>query len=86
MIPKGNYDLEPDVELSEEERKAKIRKMIEIKKMVAIQSLQQLEEYSSSQNGTSTHNMFNGNNFKAIDIEKEKKVREQVNIEIVCRE
>ena len=36
-IPKSHYDVEPDVELTEEERRAKEKKMQEIRKMVAIQ-------------------------------------------------
>lgn len=39
-IPRGNIEMEPESELSEEERRAKERKVLEIKKMIALQSMQ----------------------------------------------
>lgn len=90
-IPKRqNYDIEPDVELTEEELRAKEKRMLEIKKMIALQSLQHQVDDSNSLN--STYNYGSGgkqqqqtngssSNYAASDstnFEREKKAREQV--------
>lgn len=41
-------DIEPEVELTEEERRAKEKKVLEIKKMIALQSLQPMMNMSIS--------------------------------------
>jgi hypothetical protein len=87
-IPRGNLEIEPDVELTEEERRMKEKRMLEIKKMIAIQSLQQLnvDEQNGNSNhyvssSTSSHNSninSNSNSNYFDNFEKEKKAREQV--------
>ena len=69
-------DLEPDIELSEEERKAKEKRMNEIKKMIALQSLQQLN-IDDAQVSYSNYNSFQPYGAE-LNFEKEKKAREQV--------
>ena len=89
MIPRGQLDIEPDVELSEEEQRAKEKRMIEIKKMIAIQNLQQLgledqqqqqNNYSLSGNGNyANYTNNNSINFSNdLTYEKEKKAHEHV--------
>jgi hypothetical protein len=76
-------DVEPEVELSEEERHMKEKRMNEIKKMIAIQSMQNLniDETSATNNQAQqqnyNHQQQNSNYFDA-NYEKEKKAREQV--------
>jgi hypothetical protein len=71
-------DLEPDIELSEEERKAKEKRMNEIKKMIALQSLQQLNiDDTQVNNHHSNYNSFQPYSAE-MNFEKEKKAREQV--------
>jgi hypothetical protein len=87
-IPRGNLDLEPEVALTEDERRAKEKRMIEIKKMVALQSLQQFSDDQAS-NHVQMTNAPNYNNYMSsnyhqqqyhdqIDFQKEKKARERL--------
>lgn len=85
-------DIEPEIELSEEEKRAKEKKVMEIKKMIALQSLQpMLNEavYSNGSNngGSDMYNSSagayygtnsNGNNYTDYSYEREKRAREQV--------
>ena len=79
-IPRGNLDLEPDVELSEEERRAKEKKMLEIKKMLALQSLQQIgiDDRGGYDSMNGLKNAPNSFNYNDTNFEKEKKAREHV--------
>lgn len=65
-IPRGNIDIEPEIELTDEEKKAKERKVLEIKKMIALQSLQQMNLNDSSsyhdQGPSYLSAMYNNNN------------------------
>jgi hypothetical protein len=72
-------DLEPEIELTEDEIRAKEKRMLEIKKMIALQSLQQIfiddinnysGNYFKSNKGT--------NSYADLLLEKEKRAREQV--------
>ena len=78
---RGNLDLEPEMELSDEEQRAKEKRMLEIKKMIALQSLQQIDDLN---NLNSTYNFYgkqntqNTSNYLELNFEKEKKAREQV--------
>ena len=79
---RGHLDLEPEIELSDEEQRAKEKRMLEIKKMIALQSLQQIDDLN---NLNSTYNFYgkqntqNTSNYLELNFEKEKKAREQVN-------
>lgn len=88
-IPKRqSFDIEPDVELTEEELRAKEKRMLEIKKMIALQSLQHQADDSNSLN--STYNYASGKQQQQMNgtssnygsdsasFEREKKAREQV--------
>jgi len=78
---RGNLDLEPEMELSDEEQRAKEKRMLEIKKMIALQSLQQIDDLN---NLNSTYNFYgkqntqNTSNYLELNFEKEKKAREQL--------
>ena len=79
-IPKRqNLDIEPETELSDEELRAKEKRMLEIKKMIALQSLQhhQIDEATSL---NSAHNYGGGKQANGAEthFEREKKAREQV--------
>ena len=81
LIPRGNLDIEPEIELTEEEQRAKEKRMIEIKKMIALQSLQQLGLDDQMQNTNMNINYSNYNNMNSsteLNYEKEKKAREHV--------
>ncbi len=66
-------DLEPEIELTEEELRAKEKRMLEIKKMIALQSLQQIfiDDINNVDNS-----YYKTNNYADLMHEKEK--REQV--------
>ena len=65
--------MEPEMVLSEEERRAKEKRMIEIKKMIALQSLQQFNDdhqsngstHQTSQLANSNYNNNNNNSYMA---------------------
>ena len=61
-IPRGNLDLEPDVELTEEEKRLKEKRMHDLKKMIAIQSLQNLNVdesvATSAANAAASNNQY----------------------------
>ena len=84
QIPRGQLEMEPYVELTEEEQRNKEKKMIEIKKMIAIQSLQQMGMEDQNNLGSANYanysvNNNNSNNFSNdLTYEKEKKAREHV--------
>ncbi len=82
LIPRSNLDIEPEIELTEEEQRAKDKRMIEIKKMLALQSLQQLGLDDNVQNNNNINiNYSNYNNMNSsteLNYEKEKKAREHV--------
>ena len=83
LIPRGNLDIEPEIELTEEEQRAKEKRMIEIKKMIALQSLQQLGLDDQMQNTNMNINYSNYNNMNSsteLNYEKEKKAREHVSL------
>lgn len=73
QIPRGSLDLEPEIELTEEELRAKEKRMLEIKKMIALQSLQQIfiDDINNVDNS-----YYKTNNYADLMHEKEK--REQV--------
>lgn len=75
--------MEPEVELTEEELRAKEKRMLEIKKMIALQSLQQIfiddiNNYNGNYFKTNHGNIINNNNYGDLILEKEKRAREQV--------
>ena len=72
-------DLEPEVELTEEELRAKEKRMLEIKKMIALQSLQQIFiDDINNYNGNYFKTNQGSNNYADLYLEKEKRAREQV--------
>ncbi len=77
-----SLDIEPDVQLTEEEQRAKEKRMLEIKKMIAIQSLQTDESSLLNHSPYNSNNSYykQRDNYHSIEanIEKEKKAREQV--------
>ena len=79
-IPRGNLDLEPEAELTEEELRAKEKRLLEIKKMIALQSLQQIfiDDINNYSGNYYKANQAN-NNYGDLLLEKEKRSREQVN-------
>lgn len=89
QIPRGTMDIEPDEELTEEERKQKEKRVNDIKKMIAIQSLQShVDESQASANDSYTVNANQshqqyystaaGADKQDFNFEKEKKAREHV--------
>ena len=80
--------MEPELILTEDERRVKEKRMTEIKKMIALQSLQQLAEDNHGSNQiTTTFNNGMSSSFhhhhEQIDYQKEKKARERVKLEII---
>jgi hypothetical protein len=76
-------DIEPELKLTEEERRAKEKRMNEIKKMIALQSLQQFSEdpHVTSNHSNSNYGNYMGSTYQhheQIDFQKEKKARERV--------
>ncbi len=75
-------DVEPELKLTEEERRAKEKRMTEIKKMIALQSLQQFSEDSQVTNHlSSNYGSYLGSSYQhheQVDFQKEKKARERV--------
>ncbi len=82
---RGSLDIEPEVQLTDEEQRAKERRILEIKKMIAIQSLQTDDSnlVSSPYNNSSYYKKAAASardNYHLIEanLDKEKRAREQV--------
>lgn len=77
---RGNLEIEPEVELTEDEQRAKEKRMLEIKKMIALQSLQQVDD-ANTLNSTYTfgNKQNNQSNYSdMVNFDREKKAREQL--------
>jgi hypothetical protein len=75
--------MEPELKLTEEERRAKEKRMNEIKKMIALQSLQQFSEdpHVTTNHSNSNYGNYMGSTYQhheQVDFQKEKKARERV--------
>lgn len=77
-IPRGNLELEPEANLTEEEQRAKEKRMLEIKKMIALQSLQQIFIDDINNYGSNYFKPNPNSNYGEVMLEKEKRSREQV--------
>ena len=83
----GGMDIiESDIQLTDEEQRAKDKRMVEIKKMIAIQSLQTDESSIVNNSPYNTNNSYyksrDNNNYQMLEsnLEKEKRAREQVGV------
>ncbi|RNA05906.1 hypothetical protein BpHYR1_042808, partial [Brachionus plicatilis] len=81
-IPRGNLDLEPEIDLNDDERLIKEKRIMEIKKMIALQTLQQmnLDDTNQRQNKKNIYsNQADSREYEIeVSYEKEKKAREHL--------
>ncbi|CAF0760532.1 unnamed protein product [Brachionus calyciflorus] len=91
-IPRGNIDIEPEIDLNDDERQLKEKRLVDIKKMIALQTFQQMNLDDVNQNSVQKHqnrsnmylnssnNLIENNRDYEIEVnyEKEKKAREHL--------